>query len=525
MTVHSDRASHRAAPPEASGKRQAAPRSRVRRALAVLGGVIALAATLLLVNQLLVWRALRRLGEGPLRLSYESALSWIPGVVHVKGIIVTPLGSTWSVSAEQLRAEIAVTALLRGALRIHELTANVTHWHDPARGLEAQGQLRIAARGVTSETGALYVDAARLSLESWRMRLGSDSRAVLDGKLRLRAIRAPLSGGALTLDARALRLRARLSRHDIPGHVALLVDGRVGVSEGRLDPDTHLVAALQEPLEAPQEHWSLRVSRGSELRIASRAAGLVATGRSDRLVLRSRASGREIAVLKEAELEPLHFASLVDAGEESLTLRLRATEFELDSGTALGELSSPLQLVATVARHERSGWQMASASLELARVRFGVSARLEPPLRALVRLRMIAKADGATQIAGDVEMEGAQLGALYPLLGVPPPVELMLSPFADQPFSAVGRFDSGAEAISLKELGIRTRTLELRGFLRFSRDEKRGALLIVTPAATIGVSLRKQEPDVVLRPPGDWLERQRVAHGAHLARQSQPRGP
>jgi hypothetical protein len=85
-----------------------------------------------------------------------------------------------------------------------------------------------------------------------------------------------------------------------------------------------------------------------------------------------------------------------------------------------------------VVRHESSGWRMASASLELPRLRFASTAPVEPPSLATVVLRH----DTATPLQGDIDLQGARLGSLYPLLGIPPSVELMLAPFREQPFSA-----------------------------------------------------------------------------------------
>jgi hypothetical protein len=169
--------------------------------------------------------------------------------------------------------------------------------------------------------------------------------------------------------------------------------------------------------------------------------------------------------------------------------------------------------VVTVVRHERSGWRMVSAALELYRLRFGSSAPDEPPNLAIVRLDDVNDAAGApTQLAGNIEMQGPRLGALYPLLGIPPSVELMLAPFREQPFSASARLDSIEEGTSLSAIDIRTHTLELGGFLRVSHGKKRGALLVVTPAVTLGLLLRDQRPEVIVRPPRNWLERQRSAH-------------
>lgn len=487
-------------------------RPRGRRALAILGSAIAVAVCFFLVNQLLVWRALRRLGEGPLRLDYESAFSWIPGVVCVKGLIVKPLGSTWSATAESLRAEFAVTDLVRGSLGIHHLTAQVVKLNDPTRSLTAGGELQIAARGIRSEQGCLRIDGARLSLKSFQVQLGSDTRAVLDGDLRLTTIRGPITRGRLSLEAPDIRLRAHLSAPPGIRRVQLLVDGRLGVSEGRLDPRTRLTTTLQAPLEVQLQHWVLRVSGASALKITSRAGALMVTGHSDKLSLRSRASYREL-LLRDAHLEPLPFASVVDAGTAPLAPRLRAAELELNSGTDLGRLRSPMRGVATVVRHERSGWRMASVSLELPRVRFESSAPTEPPNLAIVRLQDTNDAPGApTQLQGSIEVHGPRLGALYPLLGIPPSVELMLAPFREQPFSASARLDSTAEGTSFSDIGVGTHTLDLRGFLRVTHGKKRGALLVVTPAVTLGLSLRNERRDVIVRPPPDWLERQRSAH-------------
>jgi hypothetical protein len=511
MTVRADRA----APNDASGKRPEGARAssrRGRRVAAVLGGAVAVAVCLVLVNQLLVWRALRRLGESSLRLSYERAISWIPGVIHVRRVIVKPRGTTWSATAERVRADLAVADLLQGSLRIEALKGKVVEWKESSSGSRASGELSILARRIAGTEDAFRIEAAELTLESWQLQLGSELRAVLDGELELTTIRAPLTRGGMALKASALQLKARLSRHGVFRDVPLLVSGRLGVSDGRFDPRTRVTATIQTPVDVSLGRWMLRVSAGSVLKLTARTVEPALTGNFANLTLRSRDSNREVLLLKDARLEPLRFAMLGDASDKPLELQLRAAELGLDSGTDLGRLSSPLRLAATVARHERSAWQITSATLELPRLHFGASAPREPPLRAVIRVRDTEPSapDGATDLQGDVALHGDRLGTLYPLLGIPPSIELMLSPFREQPFSASADLESTGADVSLSELSVRTHTLELRGFLRFAPSQKRGALLVVTPAATLGLSLGNEGQDVTMRPPPDWLDRQHL---------------
>ena len=196
-TVHvGARVSHRATPDasrDGSGP-SLAPRRRGIRWRALLGGLVAVALCLVLVNQWLVWRALGRLGESPLRLSYHGAISWVPGVIHIERAVVSPLGTSWSATAERLRADLDVTDLLRGSLRIDELRANVVEWKDPKRGVVASGQFHVVARRIFGIGDKLHIDAAEISLEKWQLRLGREDRAVLDGEARLMAIRASHTG-------------------------------------------------------------------------------------------------------------------------------------------------------------------------------------------------------------------------------------------------------------------------------------------------------------------------------------------
>ena len=67
---------------------------------------------------------------------------------------------------------------------------------------------------------------------------------------------------------------------------------------------------------------------------------------------------------------------------------------------------------------------------------------------------------------------------------------------------------------------MHTHTLELRGFLNFTADEKRGALLM-SRGCTLGLSLHNESQDVTLHPPENWLERQHALNES-LARLSQP---
>jgi hypothetical protein len=202
---------------------------------------------------------------------------------------------------------------------------------------------------------------------------------------------------------------------------------------------------------------------------------------------------------------------LTQAGAATFPLRLRAAEFELDSGTDLGRLESPLRLVANVSRHERSGWQIGDATLELPRLRFGTSATTEAPHRAVFRLKHGGEPRAVTQREADLQVQGSRLGALFPLLGIPRSVELMLAPFREQPFSASATLDNADDAVWLRDIRIQTHTLELRGFVCADHGKKRGALLIATPAVRLGLSLRGERPDITLHPPSNWLERQRVA--------------
>lgn len=515
MTVNAGaRASQRATPNEAlrdgSGPSRA-PRARKRRGIrwrAWLGGCVGVALCLLIVNQWLVWRALGRLGESPLRLSYQGAISWVPGVLHVERAVVRPLGTSWSATAVRLRADLDITELLRGSFRIDELRANVVEWKDPKHGVVASGRFYVVARRIFGVGGTLHIDAAQVSLEKWQLRLGREDRAVLEGEARLLAIRASHTG-KVALKVSGLQLRARLSREGSFRDVPLRISGRLSVSEGSLDPETLLTATLQEPLEVPLRHKVLRVSGGSALELATRTRELAMTGHIDDVTLRSPASNRQLLRLKNARLEPMSFTSLLDVGAKPLEIELRAAELVFDSGTDLGRLSSPVRIVTSVVRHDRPTWRITSALIELPQLHFSASAPHESPLRALVRLRQTGAApDDAMPLQGDIQMQGDKLGALYPMLGVPQSVDLILSPFREQPFTASARLDSTATGFSLNALSVRTHTLELRGFLHFAADEKRGALLIVTPAATLGLSLHNEDRDVTMRPTENWLERQ-----------------
>jgi hypothetical protein len=434
-------------------------------------------------------------------------------------VVVRPQGTTWSATAERLRVEFSVADLLQGSVNIAELTAHLVQWEDPKSGFTGTGELRIAAGRVAGTEGRLLVDTAQLSLESWHLR-STRVRADLRGELRLAGIRVPLSRGRLELKAPELQLQARVWR-DETHHLPLRVSGQLGVTEGRFDRPTRLTATLAAPVEVPLRHYMLLISEGSALKLAAGTAELTVSGRCETVSLRSNASNRELLLLKDARLEPLQLASLIAAAGDPLTLKLRAAELVLDAGTAMGRFSSPLRLTTTVARHERAAWRIASASFELPRIQFAGTAGTS--LRALVRLRPTdALSDEAVQLQGEIEVRGDRMGTIYPLLGIPRSVELMLAPFREQPFSGSAGLESTAAVTWLSELSVRTHTLEVQGFLRFGDGERRGALLVATPAVTLGLTLGHERNDATLRPPADWLER-RLAE--QLARQSQPMPP